>query len=362
MNSLHARNCVYWECLSVLVVLLFLPAIVSAQNQFGVHEGNGLPRSVNEISERGAAYLASQQKANGAWSGESDKANAGVTALATMALLATGEDPNFGKFAPNVRAGLRFIIRRQDPKTGFIKDSMYEHGFSTLVLSEAYGAVDEDLLWSDAQPDTNKSNQKRTIAESLKLAVQLAVQSQAQNRLKSWRYLPKAKDADVSIAGAIMIGLLAARNAGIAVPDQAIADGLKYLQSQTVLDSGTVSYSGPASLEIPLARASIVCLVHSLAKHQNAPAYKATKKYVVEHSSTAETKWPFYEQYYQSQALFQADYVAWQSWNKNAIQTIRESQSSDGRIGKSPHGSAYSTSMSLLALALNHRFLPIYER
>ena len=37
-------------------------------------------------------------------------------------------------------------------------------------------------------------------------------------------------------------------------------------------------------------------------------------------------------------------------------------QDDSGQIGRSDYGPAYGTSMSLLALALNYRFLPIYER
>ena len=72
--------------------------------------------------------------------------------------------------------------------------------------------------------------------------------------------------------------------------------------------------------------------------------------------------WPFYLRYYQAQALFQADYTTWQKWNRDTIRKSREIQTSDGQIGKSEHGAAYSTSMALLALALNFKFLPIYER
>jgi hypothetical protein len=40
---------------------------------------------------------------------------------------------------------------------------------------------------------------------------------------------------------------------------------------------------------------------------------------------------------------------------------LKQTQQADGSF-KGQHGPAISTSMSLLALALNYRFLPIYER
>jgi len=63
-----------------------------------------------------------------------------------MAFLASGDDPNYGKYAPNVRRAIRAIIATQEPATGYYPNSMYHHGFATLALAEAYGAVDESLL------------------------------------------------------------------------------------------------------------------------------------------------------------------------------------------------------------------------
>ena len=59
-----------------------------------------------------------------------------------------------------------------------------------------------------------------------------------------------------------------------------------------------------------------------------------------------------------AQALFQGDYESWQKWNAMTVRQLHETQNEDGGF----NGSSYSTAMSLLALALNYRFLPIYER
>ena len=74
-----------------------------------------------------------------------DDEGEGMRAL--MAFLARGDDPNFGEYALVVRKALRFIIGSQDKNTGFLPTSMYNHGFAMLALAEAYGAVDDDLLW-----------------------------------------------------------------------------------------------------------------------------------------------------------------------------------------------------------------------
>jgi hypothetical protein len=66
-----------------------------------------------------------------------------------------------------------------------------------------------------------------------------------------------------------------------------------------------------------------------------------------------------YQRYYQAQALFQGDVEAWEKWNRLLVRQLK--QLPDGSF-RGQFGPAISTSMSLLALALNYRFLPIYER
>jgi hypothetical protein len=59
-----------------------------------------------------------------------------------------------------------------------------------------------------------------------------------------------------------------------------------------------------------------------------------------------------------AQALFQGDYASWQKWNTATARVLSETQAADGSFNNGP----YETGMALLALGLNYRFLPIYER
>ena len=346
--------------LSALLAMTFADSAWAQVEGLEVREGAGVPNEVEAIYRKAADYLAKTQAKNGSWSGgqsfHGDEA-AGVAALATMAFLSTGEDPNFGRYAKNVRGAVRFIIRTQNKRTGYIKGNMYVHGFAMLALSEAYGAVDEDMLWS------GESSGKRSIGKALELAVKLAVTSQKKNSSKGWRYGPNDNSADTSVVGAVLMGLLAARNAGIDVPDSSIDGALKYMKQMTSTPGGGVGYSGMGGMGGTGARTAIACLVFSIGKRSEWKELEATRKNLVDNlDATAQQSWPFYERYYKAQALFQADYKAWQEWNRNTITMLRETQADDGQIGNSQHGPIYSTSMSLLALALNYRFLPIYER
>ena len=63
-----------------------------------------------------------------------------------------------------------------------------------------------------------------------------------------------------------------------------------------------------------------------------------------------------YGRYYQAQALFQGDIDAWEKWNKLLVRQLKQAQKPDGSF-QGQFGPTLSTSMSLLALALNYRFL-----
>lgn len=317
--------------------------------------GEAVPRDVREIYNKGLQYLVKTQSQEGSWIG--GQAGPGVTGLGLMVFMASGEDPNFGQYSGNVRRAVRSLITEQDRNTGYLGNSMYHHGFGMLGLAEAYGAVDDRRVW----PDGKKG---RTIGQALELAVRAALTSQKNNPLGAWRYSPNDTQADTSVSGAVLVGLLAARNAGIEVPDTAIDKAISYYTKMTA-PSGQVAYSGGiGGFDESLARISIATLVYSIAKRKDLTQFKSTLGYLVnkvEFTGSSGFGWVNYQRYYQAQALFQGDVDAWERWNKLLIRQLKTSQQADGSF-PGQHGASISTSMSLLSLALNYRLLPIYER
>ena len=321
--------------------------------------GEIVPRDVREMYDRGLQYLATTQTENGDWAGTGGQQGPGVTGLGLMVFLASGEDPNFGPYSNHVRRAVRNIISAQDANTGYLGPSMYHHGFAMLGLAEAYGAVDDRQVWPDG-----KGKNQRSIGAALELAVRAAITSQKKNPLGGWRYSPDATDADTSVSGAVLVGLLAARNAGIDVPDESIDKGVSYYTKMTST-SGQVAYSGGlGGMDESLARISIGTLVYSIARRKDLPQFKATLDYLkqkLEFTGPSGHGWMEYQRYYQAQALFQGDVEAWEKWNKLLIRQLKATQQPDGSF-TGQFGPAISTSTSLLALALDYRFLPIYER
>lgn len=321
--------------------------------------GEAVPRDVRELYERGLQFLATTQNENGEWPQGGGEPGAGPTGMAIMVFMASGEDPNYGLYSLQVRRALRSIISKQDPNTGYLGNSMYHHGFGMLALAEAYGAVEDRQLWAEGD-----GKNQRSIGVALELAVRAAVTAQKKNPLGAWRYSPNATDADTSVSGAVLIGLLAARNAGIEVSDEAMDKAISYYMKMTAM-SGQVAYSGGlGGLDESLARISIGTLVYSIARRKDLPQYKYALELLKQRSDAtgaSATGYPEYQRYYQAQALFQGDMKSWEKWNKSLIRQLKSAQQADGSM-KGQFGPLTSTTLSLLALALNYRFLPIYER
>lgn len=338
--------------LKALLLAMFGSAAIANAQPPNARIGEAVPRDVRELYDKGLQYLAKTQSANGDWQGGHQ--GPGVTGMALMVFLASGEDPNFGLYSNNVRKAIRSIVAGQDGGTGYFGNSMYHHGFAMLALAEAYGAVDDRQVWPEGK-------KPRSIGAALELAVRAAVTSQKKNSLGAWRYYPGSTDADTSVSGAVLVGLLAARNAGIEVPDESIDRAISFYVNMTST-SGQVGYAGGlGGFGESLPRTSIASLVFALARRKDLPQFKYTLGHLVDQlENTGQSGYLEYQRYYQAQALFQGDVEAWKKWNQLLIRQLKSTQSADGSFpGQFVPA---STPLTLLALALNYRFLPIYER
>jgi squalene cyclase len=297
------------------------------------------PIEVDRIYVKGLQFLLKTQSPDGSWADTTYGKEPAVVGLAVVSMLAHGDDPNTGPFSQSIRRGLDYILKNMSPKTGYIGRSMYNHGFGTLALAEAYGAVDDARL-----------------GPALQQAVRLILNSQANNAFGAWRYSPESTDADTTVSGAQLVALFAARNAGIAVPEEAVQKALKFFASCQTPDGG-FGYTSAASPNA--ARTAIGCLVLALAKEKDSKSFKAAFAFL--QKAPADFSYQQYFLYYGSQAFFHASPQAWQAWNRKNIKTLGQSQNPDGGW-EGQFGQTFATAASLLSLALNYRYLPIYER
>ncbi len=323
--------------------------------------GARVPVELPPLFQRGAKFLVESQQEDGSWKAQSSFGSngTGVASLCILALLSTGEDPNYGPYAGAVRRGLEFLISKQNTKSGMVGGNAYDFGFTMLAFAEAYGPVDEDRLF----PGKAK---KRTLAQALELCVKAACTMRHKTELVGHGWNSTAGQGgipDTSVAGSVLVGLLAARNAGIEVDDNVMDRAVKYFRKMTN-KSGTVGYFQTKGNDYgnSTARSSITALVLAIAKQKGCKEYGYTAKYIADNLEQRYGTHPLYGDYYQAQALFQVDYKAWQTWNRERVRQFVELANDDGSISNSRVGPAYATAMSMLTLALNYRFLPIYER
>jgi hypothetical protein len=323
----------------LLTIALAVAAVRAPGQQLYTGSSGGMAAGVDKMYLKGLAYLQRTQAAEGNWPDEPHGTEPALTAFAVISFLAHGDDPNFGPYTKNIHNGLDYILKKMDQDTGYIGPTMYNHGFATLALAESYGAVDDPRL-----------------GPALQKAIKLIVTAQEQNALHAWRYSPEAKDADTTVSGAQMVALLAARNAGMPVPQNVIQNGLNFFLSCQTGDGG-IGYISPIAPNAT--RTAIACVVMALAKEKNSAAFKSAFNFLK--TAPPDAQYPQYFLYYASQAFFHGSPEAWQTWNRQNVQSLEGTQGGDGNWD-SQFGPTFATAGSLLSLALNYRYLPIYER
>jgi hypothetical protein len=319
---------------------IFVLGIFSARAQeLFIEKSDISVKEVERVYLKGLQFLARNQTPEGTWKDLPYGAEPAVVGLSVLSFLAHGDDANFGPYNQPIHRGLDFILKQQNPKTGYIGKTMYNHGFATLALAESYGMVDDPRL-----------------GPALEKAVKLILTSQANNPLGAWRYSPESNDADTTVSGAQMVALFAARNAGLSIPDDAIEKGLKFFQKNQTPEGG-FGYSSPSGPNA--ARTAIGCLIMALAKEKHSKSFRFAFDYLKK--TPPDQNYGQYYLYYASQAFFQASPEAWQTWNHKNIASLKMTQNTEGNW-EGQFGTTFATSASLLSLALNYRFLPIYER
>jgi len=311
----------------------------AAQEAPYVEDGN-VPPALDRMYVKGIRFLVKNQNSDGSWQGQYGSEPA-VVGLAVLSILAHGEDPNFGPYSETVHRGIDYILQAASTDTGYIGSSMYNHGFSTLALAEAYGVVNDPR-----------------IGPALQKAVDLILTSQANNPYNAWRYSPESADADTTVSGAQIVALFAARNAGIGVPEPALQKALRFIIDAQTPDGG-IGYTGPGGPDG--ARTAIGALVLALAKRQKSIPFQAAFRYLKQAGIANNDGYYQYYLYYAAQAFFRGPRTAWEPWNQANIKSLAETQDDDGGW-EGNMGPPFTTSASLLSLALNYRFLPIYER
>jgi hypothetical protein len=331
---------------------------------------------VNVITERDAEcdiavrnaliYIASRQADDGHWSSPYGR-NTGVCSLAVMAFLAAGHLPGEGPFGDVLNRGIDFVVASQQSNGLLVKNAshgpMYSHAVATLMLAEVVGMT------------TGQRN--RSVRDALAKAVKLLLNAQRLRRglhRGGWRYQHTGHDADISVSGWCVMALKAAKNAGANVPVTAIDDAIDFIK-RTKVAGGGFSYQarrgGPNQARTGT---GILCLeiagYHQLEAggQRHHPEAIAGGEWLLRHPFTRFNGSHFYYGiYYTCQAMFQLGGKYWQQWFGPLEKLILANQNGDGswpaEAGSAQGaGEIYATAMTVLALSVKYRYLPIYQR
>lgn len=313
------------------------------------------PRAELSI-QRGLQFLVQAQSPDGSFgSGSNYDGHVAVTALAGMAMLASGSTPGRGPYGEPLERAVTYVLNNVT-STGLITapehrnmNPMYGHGFATLFLAEVYGMTNDDR-----------------IRDKLKLAVKTIINSQ--NKEGGWRYFPVRREADVSATVCQMMALRAARNAGIAVPKSTVDACVEYIRRCQNPDGGFAYMlsgggMGMGSL-LPRSAAGVVVL-YSAGVYED-PQIERGLRYLQEQAfqpmQFRQEGFYFYGQYYAAQAMWYAGGDHWRRWFPRIRDELVSQQQPTGNWQDMTVCPEYATAMACIVLQLSNNCLPIFQR
>jgi hypothetical protein len=344
---------------NVLVILTaLLGTVCAAPSADPPDKDTPVDRAINKALE----FLDNtQDKLDGSWRAGRGGKNPAVTSLAVMAFLSAGHVPGEGKYGTTVERGVRWVLQQQKVN-GLIAVSggheMYHHGIATLMLAEVAGMTDGELAV--------EVRHKLAKAVAIILRAQRTGTGQAAG---GWRYqVAHVGGSDLSVTGWQLMALRAAKNLGCDIPAEPIDRAVEYIKRCQNRVSGGFGYTSPYDVTIPCTGTGILALeLCGKERHRTPEALKAGALLLREEYLP---RWGrahfFYSIYYGAQATFQLGDNFWSAYKPRLHEVLLRNQSYNGSWSggdsDSSYGPAYTTAMGVLALTVEYRFLPIYQR
>jgi hypothetical protein len=339
------RGASHAQDLMILVLLLLLPAVAPAQTT--------KPDRVDDAVSSALAFLQKTQDANGAWATQGS-ASPAATGLAVLAFLSAGHVPGEGRYGGTVDKGVRWVLTRQQASGLFTcppGQDMYHLGICTLMLAEVTGMMDA------AQAPRVKSALEKAVAYLLK------AQRTTGPARGGWRYFLNGNDADLSVTGWQLLALRAARNVGCDVPAERIDLAVAFVLRCRDAQSGGFGYLPGSWASTSCTGTGILCLEICGKERHRSPEVLRAASFLNRQPPRAGGPHFFYTTYYCSQAMFQVGGTYWDFFRPQLHKVVLDSQQANGcwLFGDS-FGPDYATAMAVLALTVEHRLLPIYQR
>ncbi|MBI2805383.1 MAG: terpene cyclase/mutase family protein [Planctomycetes bacterium] len=309
---------------------------------------------LTESVDRGLVFLALLQEKDGAWQSGGVKHPA-VSSLAVMAFLSAGHVPGEGPYRETVEKGIRWVLSQQQANgsfgfAGF--DEMYKQGICTMMLCEVVAMSDAKIA--------------KEIKPKLELAVKVILQAQRGDATVfngGWRYQRDSFDADLSVTGWQLLALRSARNIGCDVPAERIERAMKFVMQCREPRGGGFCYMPGTMLTTACTGTGVLALELCGKDRHHSPEALQGGAYLIRNPLQPQQVHFYYSAYYASQAMFQLGNNYWNIFRPQLHKVLLESQQRNGGwITNEPTGANYSTAMAILALTVEYRYLPIYQR
>jgi hypothetical protein len=335
-----------------LILALYSPSLAAA-------EKSNKRTALDERIDRALAFLKQAQETDGSWRAGAQGKNAAITGLAVMAFLSAGHVPGEGRYGEIIEKGVRAVLRMQQ-ENGLIGNNsghvMYHHGICTLMLAEVAGMTDGELA--------------RKVRSALEKAVKVTLKAQRTTtpHRGGWRYTTDPNsDSDISVTGWQVMSLRAAKNVGCDVPPENINKAVAYIKGCFAPNSGGFSYMARFShATAACTGTSILCLELCGKDMHHADESLKGGSYLLKHPPRWGEPHFYYSVYYGSQAMFQLGGNYWTAYRDKLhaalLDNQRDNGSWQGGDTDSGYGASYGTAMAVLALTVEYRYLPIYQR
>jgi hypothetical protein len=360
--------------------------------------------------DRAAKWIAAAQKPGGMW-GDEKATRVADTALCALALMAAGstvtsgpplagggrgDETLRGPHARQVRAALQYLARLAWSDTpgkpaGYIADDaesqMHGHGFAMLTLAQACGNLAPSSLKSIREfIASGEPASKLSLADQVRWGLERAVRlTEAAQDVEAggWYYTPTEGGHEGSMTVTQIVGLRAARDAGVAVNGVVMRRAYDYLRdSQNVTNPDLIG--GFAYEKSHLDRVSYALTGAALSTMFGLGRYgeNTEDKAIIERglrfmdrrfadaidADGDSQQWFYYRWFYGSLTLYLSndERRIRDQWPR-LRRTILSYQHKDGFFRKlgpasEPGGVEYSTAMACLALEVPLESLPIFQR